>query len=140
MCEVARWLAEARSLLHARARDSSCLIGDLLLVRGRVLRSLDRLRLVEVIRVERASQAMLGLGEIACSEREPRALVAEIRAHLERALGSIPPVEVELRKGSSRSARPEEEAQLLRRVRLERSCEGYRHRNFVTPPRHVAAR
>jgi len=129
-------LALALSLLAAPIHAEQVIeLGDLLLVHGRVLRCPDRLRLVEVIRIESASHPMLALGEFGVLGREPRALLAEIRARLARELGGVPPVEVELLKDAS----IQYELVLLNIARTERACDGYKRRDLGDPAR-VAAR
>jgi len=102
-------------------------VGDLLLVHGWVNPCPERSRLLEVVRVERAAHALLGLGEFGVLGQQPGAIAAEIADRwAARTKRTAPQLAVERRAGTEPAASPEQEALLLFRALSDRECRGLR--------------
>jgi hypothetical protein len=85
--------------------------GDLLLIHGWLPPCRDRLRLAEVVRVERGSHDLLQLGGFDVIGREAQSLARDLMERLAKRMGSAAPLLiVERRAAEHWSASAEEEA------------------------------
>lgn len=108
---------------RAIAREARVGVGDLLLVRARLRDCPDRLRLVEVERVQREPIRLLDLGPFAVVGRSSSAVLGDIRARYRQRLGvrAAPPIALEILP----SADSRFEVVLLQQSLRELDCDGF---------------